>query len=205
MTKEIIYVLTNEAMEGYVKIGKTTNLNQRLNSLDNTSVPLPFECVFAIEVEQGQCERLVHDAFADARVRKNREFFEISPDRIMSALRLTGGREIELSSNESLDEEAKDALLKAKKRRDRFSFKMVDIPVGAELEFYKQNLDGNKIVCTVDSNNKVLYQDELLSLSASAMRAVNDLGFDWVTISGPASWCYEGETLDQRRQRFESE
>ena len=56
MNKEIIYVLTNSAMEGYVKIGRTTNLDQRLSSLDNTSVPLPFECVFAIEVEQGQCE-----------------------------------------------------------------------------------------------------------------------------------------------------
>jgi len=53
MNKEIIYVLTNSAMEGYVKIGRTTNLDQRLSSLDNTSVPLPFECVFAIEVEQG--------------------------------------------------------------------------------------------------------------------------------------------------------
>ncbi len=37
----IIYVLTNPAFEGYVKIGKTKDLKQRLRSLDNTSMPLP--------------------------------------------------------------------------------------------------------------------------------------------------------------------
>lgn len=47
----IVYVLTNAAFDGYVKIGKTTNLEQRLRSLDNTSVPLPFRCVYAVEVD----------------------------------------------------------------------------------------------------------------------------------------------------------
>ena len=47
----IVYVLINPAFENYVKVGKTTNLEQRLRSLDNTSVPLPFRCVFAVEVD----------------------------------------------------------------------------------------------------------------------------------------------------------
>jgi hypothetical protein len=38
----IIYILTNPAMEGYVKVGKTRNLRQRVRALDNTSVPLSF-------------------------------------------------------------------------------------------------------------------------------------------------------------------
>ena len=43
---EIVYVLTNEAMEGMVKIGRTTtSVEQRIRELDNTSMPLPF-CVF---------------------------------------------------------------------------------------------------------------------------------------------------------------
>jgi len=47
---EIIYVLVNESMPGYVKIGMTTNLEQRIRSLDNTSTPLPFECFYAATV-----------------------------------------------------------------------------------------------------------------------------------------------------------
>ncbi len=192
-------------MPGYIKIGKTTNLQQRLTGLDNTSVPLPFECDFAIEVEQGKSELLMHQAFANVRVRKNREFFELSSDQAIAALRLTGGVEVELNDASELDEDAKEALLKAKKRRDRFSFKMVDIAEGAELYFYKDNEEGKRITCWVKANNSVEYKGEIMSLSASAMKVVTELGYEWVTVSGPASWCYEGETLDQRRQRFEEE
>ena len=49
---EIIYILINEAMPGYVKIGRTTDLNQRLRSLYRTQVPLPFEVFYACIVEK---------------------------------------------------------------------------------------------------------------------------------------------------------
>ena len=39
-----IYIFTNPSFrEDWVKIGKTKNVSERLRSLDNTSVPLPFE------------------------------------------------------------------------------------------------------------------------------------------------------------------
>ncbi len=48
---EIVYVLTNEAIEGWVKIGRTsTSVEQRIKELDNTSPPLPFQCFYAAEV-----------------------------------------------------------------------------------------------------------------------------------------------------------
>jgi len=89
MKDDIIYVLVNEAMPGYVKIGRTTNLEQRIRSLDTTSVPLPFECIYACRVvNSAVVERHLHDAFLDHRVRSSREFFEISADRVISALKL---------------------------------------------------------------------------------------------------------------------
>ena len=49
MTSEgIVYVLTNPAIPGMVKIGKTSRgMNARLNELYSTGVPLPFECAYA--------------------------------------------------------------------------------------------------------------------------------------------------------------
>jgi hypothetical protein len=38
----VVYCLTNPAMRDYVKIGNTSDLEERLKSRDNTSVPLPF-------------------------------------------------------------------------------------------------------------------------------------------------------------------
>ena len=50
---EIIYVLSNEAMPGYVKVGRTTtSLEQRVHELSrSTSVPLPFTVTYACTVE----------------------------------------------------------------------------------------------------------------------------------------------------------
>ena len=47
----IVYILTNPAFDKYIKIGITSNLSSRLKQLDNTSMPLPYECYFAVEVE----------------------------------------------------------------------------------------------------------------------------------------------------------
>jgi len=55
ITMEIIYILTNEAMPGYVKIGRTSDLKERIRSLSRPSgVPLPFEVYYASEVEDSQ-------------------------------------------------------------------------------------------------------------------------------------------------------
>ena len=88
---EIIYVLINEAMPGYVKIGKTsTSLEQRVRELSSsTSVPLPFTCFYACTVNDSTfVEQHLHDAFGENRRNPRREFFQISPERIVSALKL---------------------------------------------------------------------------------------------------------------------
>lgn len=44
----IVYVLSNEAMPGLVKIGRTSQEPaQRLRNLYTTGVPLPFKCEYA--------------------------------------------------------------------------------------------------------------------------------------------------------------
>ncbi len=57
----IIYILTNEAMHGLVKIGYTQNLEQRMRELSAPSgVPLPFECHYAAEVPDHAPQHRAH-------------------------------------------------------------------------------------------------------------------------------------------------
>jgi hypothetical protein len=73
----IVYILTNPAFDKYIKIGITNNLSSRLKQLDNTSMPLPYECYFAIEVENAnKVEKLLHEAFDKYRVRKIESFLK---------------------------------------------------------------------------------------------------------------------------------
>ncbi|MGB9152819.1 MAG: GIY-YIG nuclease family protein, partial [Alphaproteobacteria bacterium] len=96
MAEGIVYILTNEAMPGYIKIGKTTDdLNTRIRQLDGTSMPLPFTCFYAAKVSDCDfVEKQLHDAFADQRVRLRREFFRLSPERVVAALAIANGKNV---------------------------------------------------------------------------------------------------------------
>ncbi len=195
---EIIYVLINEAMPGYVKIGRTSNLEQRIRSLDTTSVPLPFECFYACTVKDAQfAERQLHDAFLDHRVRSSREFFEISPERAVAALKLAEIENITPRKDFVETPEDQQALNQARKKRSIFNFAMVDIPVGAELVFSRDENIKAKVV----DNRSIELNGEIVSLSSSAQRI---LGYA-SGVQGTAYWMYEGELLDERRKRIEED
>jgi len=197
---EIIYILINEAMPGYVKIGRTTNLNQRLKSLYRTQVPLPFECFYACTVESGvEVERWLFDVFDDRRVSKKREFFEVAPERVAVALRIRAIKEVTPTEVYVESEEDKAALSEAQQRSAVFNFKMVDIPAGAELTFTRDE----NIKATVIDNRKIKLDGETLSLSAAADKLLRNMGTKWKSVQGPAYWMYKGEILNERKHRFE--
>ncbi len=194
---EIIYILINEAMPGYIKIGRTTNLEQRMRSLDTTSVPLPFECFFACTVSDSNfVERQLHDAFADQRVRSSREFFELAPERVLAALKLAAIEDVTPKSDYVETQEDQQALNEARSKRARFNFEMVHIPVGSELTFIKDDTIRVRVV----DKSTIEWNGEIFSLSAAAQKA---LGVDWPA-QGPLYWMFEGETLDERRDRMEA-
>ena len=197
----IIYILINEAMPGYAKIGKTTtSVEQRMRELDTSGVPLPFECFFAATVQDvGMAERNLHDAFQDNRVRHRREFFQIDPERVRSALMLAALEDVTPREDVVEDAEDRQALDKARTMRSKFNFKMVDIPLGSVLQFTR---DPN-ITCTVIDNKRVLFEGEETSLSMSALTVMRRMGYDWNKIGGPQYWEFEGETLSERRRRME--
>jgi hypothetical protein len=197
---QIVYVLINEAMPGYAKIGRTTNLEQRIRGLDTTSVPLPFECVYAAKVADASfVERKLHDAFGDNRVRSNREFFEISPERIIAALQIGVIEEVTPSQDYVETVEDKKALDKARDRRSAFNFAMVNIPMGSTLTFSRDE----NVTCIVLDNKNVEFEGEKTSLSSAALTVLHRLGGTTPTAQGPLYWEYEGEILSERRKRME--
>ncbi len=195
---QIVYILVNEAMPGYVKIGKTsTSLEQRIRELSgSTSVPLPFTCFYACTVkDMSFVEHQLHDAFDNNRINPRREFFQIAPERVVAALKLAEIEDITPSKDYVESKEDQQALNQARERRSRFNFKMVEIPVGAELTFSR---DENVKAKVVDNHNIEL-NGEVTNLSTSAQKL---LGYK-SQVSGPNYWVYDGETLDERRRRFE--
>ena len=196
--QQIVYILINEAMPGYVKIGKTINLEQRIRSLDTTGVPLPFECFYAASVQDMDfAEKRLHGAFADNRVRSNREWFEIAPERVVEALQLAQIENVTPREDYVESTEDKVALDKARKRREAFNFKMVEIAPGSVLTFTRDEL----VTCIVVDNKNIDFNGEQMSISKAAQIAL-DANYP---AQGPLYWEYEGETLDERRTRMERE
>lgn len=199
---QIIYVLTNEAMPGYVKIGRTsTNLEQRIRELNSsTSVPLPFTAFYACTVNDSQfVEHQLHDAFDDNRINPRREFFQIAPERVVAALKLAEVENITPKKDYVETKEDQEALNQARTIRSKFNFGMVNIPVGSELYFSRDESIKAKVVDT-KSAESIEVNGEITSLSRSAQKI---LGYDY-GVAGTDYWMFDGETLDERRRRFES-
>ena len=88
----IIYILINESMPDVIKIGKTDNLERRIKELDNTSTPLPFQCYYAVEIEDqtvaDKIEKRLHRGLDKNRTRQKREFFNVLPESAKDLLKI---------------------------------------------------------------------------------------------------------------------
>ncbi len=200
---QIVYILTNEAMPGYVKIGITGDLQTRIKQLSSTSVPVPFECFYAKKVKDARfVENRLQATFSQDRVDSGagREFFMIQPEQAAAALSLAEGEEIILGDS-TISEQERIAIEEIKKRRPGFNFSMVGIKPGAILTF---SLD-ESITCVVHDSKKVEFNGEVTSLSDAAMKVLESKGLNWKAVSGPGIWMYEGENLYERRIRMEEE
>ncbi len=201
----IVYILTNDAMPGIIKIGITEeSVENRIKSLDNTSLPLPFRFYFAIESKRyKEIEKLAHDTFSAFRLRENREFFKMDPERAVSALRISGDKEIKLT-NKMIDDsgdEIEEKIPATRRTGKRFSFDSIGLPVGTELSFTRNE----DIKCTVIPDDKVEYENKEYSLSGLADKLLRELGYDWKSVQGSSFFEYNGKTLYQIKKDIEDE
>jgi hypothetical protein len=190
-------------MPGLVKIGRTGNeLEKRISELNRHSgVPLPFECYYARKVDdEFFVEKMLHESFSDHRVRKEREFFRVSPFKVQCALQLATGEEV-TPKGEVIDDNPKDAVQaieKESKRRERWNFSDFKIPRGSILRFTKDQ----SIIATVDSQRTIDFRGESMSLSGAALLVLKEMGYQWNSARGGAYWEYEGETIMDIAERI---
>jgi hypothetical protein len=188
-------------MPGLIKIGLTNStVEQRMITLDNTSVPLPFECYYAARVsDSAKIERALHVGLGDHRVRNSREFFRIDPYRARAILEVLAIEEVTPGASVFVELDDQEALARAVAARPNFRFSMVNIPVGATLHFAKDE----SITATVVDDKKINFHGSETSLSRAALEIVHSLGYTWTQIAGPQWWLYDGMTLSELRNQAE--
>lgn len=191
---QIVYVLSNPAMPGLVKIGFTVrnDANQRIAQLYTTGVPVPFKLEFACRVKNaGEVERALHLAFGPNRFNPKREFFSIQPEQAIAILKLlhTEDTTSEVRAQPSgLDAQDLDAAENLRRRRPNLNFSEMKIPEGSELRSVNDDS-----VAIVIGPRKVRFQGEDTSLTAATKRV---LEVEYAVNPGP-HWTYNGRTISE--------
>lgn len=192
MEEGIVYVLTNEAMPGLVKIGMTTRaeISIRMAELWTTGIPVPFECAFAGKVlDARKVEKAFHVAFAPDRINPSREFFKIDPIQAVALLELMCVENLTPQVNTELDkvdDASKEAGKQLQKKRPRFNFYEMGIPAGSIL--YSTINDETS---EVTFGNKVLFRKKILSLTGATKLLLDN---DYNVAPGPY-WIFNGKKV----------
>lgn len=189
----IVYILTNPAIPNMIKIGFTSqeDVKTRMAQLYSTGVPLPFECIYAGKVSNYEkVEKALHIAFGPDRVNPKREFFSIESTQAIAIIKLLEIEDVtpkvkrEREEVPEIDREA--GVEYARKKRPRFSFTEMNIPINSELV-----CTTNGESATVITARTVLFRGEETSLT-NATRVILNNGYH---VAPNPYWTYNGKLL----------
>lgn len=201
INQNIVYVLINPSFPDWVKIGRCSDLDKRLKSLSsNTAVPLPFECFYACEVDNGiKIEKKLHMIFHEARVSKHREFFKVDPEKVVAVMQLVAIKEVQPISATTPDDEI-HATRKEIVEHNLFNFVEAGISLGSEIYLTR---DPNIKAIVIDQH-RVSYDNEAYDFTELTKKLLKKhLNRDRQSISTPRYWSYDGEMLVSRKHRLE--
>lgn len=189
----VIYILTNPAMPGLVKIGKTlrNSTEARMTELYSTGVPVPFECAYAAKVKDVEAvEKALHSAFEPNRINPKREFFEIEVEQAKAIIRLVELEDvtpqIEKEVEREVDETSREAGKRLREKRPALNFAEMGIPTSSELA----SIHGDDIA-TVTSDKLVEFRGETMSLTRATKLV---LGIEYNVAPTP-HWTYNSRLL----------
>lgn len=225
-----VYILTNPSFrEDWVKIGKSSRpVNIRSKELDNTAVPLPFEIFATLRTAKyDKVEKLVHktiDRLTDLRIRRNREFFNVAPQKALDIFRDIAQtiddavvteyidnkpvREYSMTDEEPFSKGQSEANEVPASRpadtsrcakRGNFKFSLVDIKIGEEVVFIPTG-----IRVKVASDDTIEYEGRIYKLSPFVRTYLpEDRQNSSGAYQGAKYFAYRGECLTDLRLRKE--
>lgn len=148
------------------------------------------------------------DRLTDLRIRQNREFFNIKPELALEILKdeamVLDDAVITLyENNQPISNNPNRPNTSSKNRmqpRPRFKFSMVNIPIGAKINFIPSNIE-----VKVASDDQIEYEGRIYKLSPFVgtflpVEKRNTSG----AYQGARYFSYKGEILDDIRTRIES-
>ena len=212
----VIYILTNPSFPEYVKIGYADDIEKRLQQLNRSEcIPFAFRVYATYEVNSRLSDLKIHSIIdklnPNLRSIENfngqkrvREFYAMSATdaySILEAIAEIHGCSDKLKLIPPSEEEKRAEITAEEIEEERieraapFAFSMTNIPIGATLEFWKNNHENTGITCKVVGNKKVEYNGEEYSLSSLAKKLLNVKH----AVPGPAYYKYNGEWIGDIR------
>jgi hypothetical protein len=208
--KNCVYLIRcPEHAAGLVKIGLTTDLDSRMNSLNSaTETPVPFDVYAVVKTDKyRQLETHLHHIYASNRTNPKREFFkfidENGNDYIDDVIDMMAEC-AELVDGEFVDfrDELPEIFSNSSEKKKRFTFKAIGLKGGDEVVFncekftacpvtYYVAADGRHIVDNVsDVNNR----DAWIAVS-TAVKEISQNPNVWG--AWPDCWFYNGQNCEE--------
>lgn len=189
-----VYIMTNEAYKGLIKIGKAKDPFARAKELSKpTGVPAPFSVYAYMEVPDKdvyKVERFLHDTLG-MWVTKQKEFFKIAPEKALQQFQCLA----DLNGYKVKDPKETDSAPVISKKN---TFALLGIKPQTTLYF----LPDSEVTCvTLDDKNSVLYDGKKTTLSGIGKKLLGH-EIDGFTVFSREE---NGEPLYKRNRKGASE
>jgi len=166
-------------MPNICKVGVTNDIEQRLKSLNRTSLPTRFQVYEKFDMKNAEVlEQEIFQHFAKKRVNRKREFFEEHPERICDFI----------EDNKKIRKEEDKKILG--------KFTKLNIQKGEILKFKEGDEIYSDIIATVGNGNSIIYKGKETSLSKSAKIILKEkFKKNWKAVQGSIFWTYKDKTI----------
>ncbi len=198
-----IYIMTNPAYQGYVKLGITSkDIEAKRKELSNQAgVMFDFE-VYAVYETRGELQeknfcKIIDKINPTLRETTKRGFYKMEPEEaynfLMAIAEIAGDTDkvIKLAKNETAN-----IFKDSKVKKEHFLFTKAQIEIGSYISFVQNEYIKAKVI----DDKHIEYNGKKTTVSELARILLNSK----YPVQGTLFFTYENETLNDRRERLES-